>query len=116
MRVRFSHAMTLRLVAALLLVVVGLQAAQPWQMSRGPQHGSAFSASTSEVALAAVRRAEPARHQVAPEPLVPVADIARAPEPAGAATVRGPRVRPDSTGPPAPPPLLLKPGPRAPPA
>lgn len=107
--------LSVRLLAALLLAVVGLQAGGPMERVLERGHGSAFSASTQEVALAAQRRTETVRHSVAPMPVVPApvqALSAPAPLPALPAL---PAPRPASTGPPAPNVLSLKPAPRAPP-
>ncbi|WP_338467074.1 hypothetical protein RXV95_00510 [Novosphingobium sp. ZN18A2] len=106
----------MRLFAALALAVIGLQAAQPWRLSVAPQHGSAFSASTVEVALVTERRGETARQTVVPEPIAGARTVpVRRPAVATAMQPRW-RVRPESTGPPFPDLLLLRPGPRAPPA
>jgi hypothetical protein len=104
-----------RLIAALLLATVGLQASAPIDRPLERSHGAAFSASTHEVALAAQRRAEPARLAMAPQPHLP-----RAPQPVaiGRVTTALPRLpapRPHSTGPPLAAPFALRPQPRAPP-
>ena len=101
-----------RLVGAALLLAVALQAAMPFAAPLQRTHGSAFSATTHEVALAGQRRGEVVRAVVAPEPrlpaLVPVA-------PLGTALAALPAPRPQSTGPPAREDIARRPGPRAPP-
>jgi len=106
-----------RLLGALLLATVGLQAgvaglaavaAAPLERT----HGSAFSASTHEVALAAQRRVEPARLAVAPEPHRP--NLVPARPPARLLPAR-PAPRPASTAPPAREDIARRPAPRAPP-
>jgi len=110
-----ARLMLTRLLTALLLVAAGLQATAPMAAPLERTHGSAFSASTHEVALTAPRRGEPARHVLAPEPLVPPSFAPV--RPAGTGPLpRTPPARPDSTGPPAREILALRPAPRAPPA
>lgn len=100
--------------AALLLATVGLQATAPVAAPLEPAHGSAFSATTFEVALAAQRRADPARQAPAPQPLLPVSPEPRPLTPA-ATLIPAPAPRPASTGPPAREILAFLPAPRAPP-
>lgn len=104
----------LRLWAALLLAAIGLQAAAPIGQVLETRHGSAFSATTAEVAVAPQRRIE-ADHQapLALPTIVPVAFTAM-PAPAFALPASWPS-RPDSTGPPAREILTRQPAPRAPP-
>lgn len=101
--------------AALVLATVSFQAAVPLPAPLEPAHGSAFSATTVEVALATRRPAEAARAVVAPQPLVPL-PVDAAPRLAAPALAVIPAPRPDSTGPPAQDILVLQPAPRAPPA
>lgn len=109
---RLPRSAIVRLLSLLLLATIGLQASEP---VRGLQYerGSAFSAATSDVALAASRRGEAAQHAVAPLPShtfeVALAD-AEAPLLLGT-----PLARPDSTGPPIPAKLARPSPPRAPP-
>jgi hypothetical protein len=113
MLLRLPRSMLVRLLAALLLATVGLQATAPITTPLERSHGPAFSASTHEVALAAQRRAEPARLTAAPHPLPPT------PTPLAPRASRLPATppeRPQSTGPPQPAPLALRPAPRAPPS
>lgn len=90
-----------RLWAALLLATIGLQALDTAPPSLERRSGSAFSASTQEVALYVQRGERVQRQAVAPQPLAPfstplVALPARLAERAAL-----PAPRPDSTGPPA---------------
>ncbi len=100
-----------RLGAALLLATIGLQAAEP-ALAVELSHGSAFSASSHEVALVERVEAHPGQLVPAPLPLreaevpAPAARVAQAP---------GVAARPDSTGPPALTVLERQPGPRPPP-
>lgn len=98
--------------AALLLAVVGLQATTPIAAPLEPAHGSAFSATTFEVALAAQRRADPARHAPLPLPPAPPQLQSLA---AAAFLVPVPAPRPASTGPPPRDILAFHPAPRGPP-
>lgn len=90
-----------RLWAALLLATIGLQALDTAPPSLERRSGSAFSASTQEVALYVQRGERVQRQAVAPQPLVAF--------PLSVAVVRSrvaelvvlPAPRPDSTGPPA---------------
>ncbi|MBC2664402.1 hypothetical protein H7F51_02595 [Novosphingobium flavum] len=110
---RLPRLFTVRLLAALLLACVGLQAGAPLTAPLERTHGSAFSASTHEVALAGQRRAETVR--IAPEvpPLVPVAVTLVAIT--VLALTGQPAPRPHSTGPPARDEIARRPSPRAPP-
>ncbi|MEO5587830.1 MAG: hypothetical protein ABIQ81_09095 [Novosphingobium sp.] len=105
-----------RLLAALLLATIGLQASQSFDAALRPSHGSAFNAATAEVALAPQRRAETEAVTAAPMPAVlPPAAVAPLHYRAEILT-RQPVLRPDSTGPPARLILVRQPAPRAPPA
>jgi len=104
----------LRLVAALLLAMVGLQAGVPAAQPLQVVHGSAFSADTLEVALAAHRRAEPARQALTQEPALPPTALVPVPLPARP-DISLPAPRPASTAPPARELIARRPAPRAPP-
>jgi hypothetical protein len=99
-------------LSLLLLATIGLQVAEPIQGLQRDR-GSAFSAATSDVALAPSRRLDTARVAIAPVP-TPVLDMPLA---ILAAPVRlaAPALRPDSTGPPGEAILARQPAPRAPP-
>ena len=103
-----------RLLAALLLAVIGVQAGQSFDSGLEPTHGSAFSAATYEVALASQRRGEKA--STASTPLLGAPAPSMATVLALAVIAPQPAPRPDSTGPPALPILDRQPPPRAPPA
>lgn len=103
----------LRLWAALLLAAIGWQAAQPFHAPLEARHGSAFSATTVEVAVApqrqvAAQRAWPAMPAPVPvaveRPFRPFSLLPETPSP-----------RPDSTGPPTRVILARQPAPRGPP-
>lgn len=103
-----------RLCGALLLATVALQAGTPFAAPLERTHGSAFSATTHEVALAPSRRAEPARLALAaPEPRLPAA--VAVPVRAALVIPARPAPRPASTAPPAREEIARRPGPRAPP-
>lgn len=105
-----------RLLAALLLATIGLQAGQSFDAAPRPSHGSAFSAATYEVALAPHRRGGEARTEAAPLPLLPPPAAALVATPLAAAILLDQAApRPDSTGPPARLILSRQPAPRAPP-
>ena len=116
MLIRLPSLLFVRLWAALMLATVGLQAGAPIPPLLETAHGSAFSATTEEVALTPARRTEAARPVVAPQPLAVVMPQIRlqALTPA-LALAQTPAVRPDSTGPPSPRVVALRPAPRAPP-
>ena len=104
-----------RLLGALLLLAAGLQAGAPIGAVLERSHGSAFSASTHEVAVATSRRAEVSRVAISPQPVMPPR-IAHAALPlARTAHPRLPAPKPDSTGPPALDILARLPDPRGPP-
>lgn len=104
----------IRLWALVLLAAIGLQAAVPVGGPLQVRHGSAFSATTVDVAVAPQRRIEAESPVSSPLPaIVPVA-AAQPSAPAFAALVSRPS-RPDSTGPPAEDILARQPAPRAPP-
>ena len=106
--------LSLRLWAAAMLAVIGLQAIPVHSLPERPTQGSAFNASTVDVALAA---REVAAHEVAldpaPEPHHPAVMPISAPvQPALQSAWRAHR----QTGPPLrPEPLRSGPSPRAPP-
>jgi len=101
-----------RLCALALLLTVGLQAGAPIAAPLERTHGSAFSATTHEVALKAERQGEVARPALAPEPWLPLPEPV-APVVAGLAALPAPR--PASTGPPTREEIAQRPSPRAPP-
>lgn len=103
----------LRLWALLLLAAIGLQAAAPVSKVLETRHGSAFSATTAEVAVAPQRRVEADRQIALPQP-VPV--LGAAPLVPARAIHAAWSPRPDSTGPPAREILARQPAPRGPPA
>lgn len=103
-----------RLLAGLLLLAAVLQATAPAYSPLEAARGSAFSASTADVALAPARQPDAARH--APLPVPPLAGTA-AQVPLSRTATALPTVvaRPDPTGPPAARPRSTLPEPRAPP-
>ncbi len=103
-----------RLLAALLLATIGLQTAQAFEATPQRAHGSAFSASTTEVALAPQRRVDEASVALAPLPLQP-SPVAEPVAPRLAPHMLPFAARPDSTGPPARLILARPAAPRAPP-
>jgi hypothetical protein len=116
MLARLQSLMVLRLCAALLLATIGAQAFRPVAAPLEQTHGSAFSATTYEVALLVQRSERSSRQEAVPQPLPPVS---RPTEPVAlnvATLPAWPAPRPSSTG---PPPLgdihSWKPAPRAPP-
>lgn len=111
---RLPSLLTVRLLAALLLAAIGLQAGYSFDGTVRSVSGSAFSAATHEVAIAPQRRHEQAEPAIAPLPLHPPRIAAalplwRAALPPQAAP------RPDSTGPPTRTILARPSSPRAPP-
>lgn len=91
----------IRLWAALLLATIGLQATLADPPSLEPRSGSAFSASTQEVALSVQRAERVQRQAIAPLPFASLALIAQArlALPAALPVLFAPR--PSSTAPPA---------------
>lgn len=115
MLARLSSLNTFRLWAALLVAIIGLQATAPTVPSTHKTDGSAFSASTYEVALY-VQRADRGQRQ-AVVPLMPashVVGVSMLP-PAPAALIERAAFRPDSTGPPLRDIHSWQPAPRGPP-
>lgn len=111
---RLPLPIVIRLWAVLLLAAIGLQAASPIARPLEARHGSAFSATTFEVALAPQRRVESVRHEAEPQPAPLPAPAA----PVALAVASGPALpapRPDSTGPPVHDILAWLPAPRGPP-
>ena len=106
----------LRLFAALLLATIGAQAALPLSAPLERTHGSAFSATTHEVALVAQRKVKSGRHALAPSPVPhpPAPAPVRAQNPPELALLPAPR--PQSTGPPRPHILARLAAPRPPPS
>jgi hypothetical protein len=103
----------IRLLVALLLATIGLQASEPFTgLER--DRGSAFSASTTDVAIASFKTAATVRLHVAPVPVFPVKDLPTTLS--VPVDVTAPAPRPASTGPPARVILVRQPAPRAPPS
>jgi len=100
-----------RLMAALMLVTIGLHAASP-EADVEWRHGSAFDSATYEVAL--VQPNAIAVEQAAVAPL-PDARFASTPLPSLPSASLIPAPRPDSTGPPPVPIVERQPAARAPP-
>lgn len=71
MAIRLPSNIWLRLWAAVLLFAVGLQAAEASDQPLESRHGSAFSATTDEVAIAPQRYVEAIRQIAAPDPAIP---------------------------------------------
>lgn len=88
-----------RLLAALLLATIGLQAGESFDSAQQPTHGSAFSATTVEVAVVPQRRSGTVVTAVAPLPAEPPRMAALGPLPTSHLAAL-PAARPDSTGPP----------------
>lgn len=103
-----------RLWAALLLAAIGMQAAQPFRAPLEARHGSAFSATTYDVAVAPQRRVEGRQAPPLALPTPPV-ERAIAPPSPRPALVFASAPRPDSTGPPIDDILIRQAAPRAPP-
>lgn len=102
------------LFAALLLATACLQAVEPIAAPLERSQGSAFSASTVDVAIVRPQTGQALRLVPTPVPL----PLAIVPVVAGLAVLVLPAVaplRPDSTGPPPADPRIVRPGPRAPP-
>lgn len=109
---RLSSPALVRLLVALLIATIGLQASEPVRDVQRTR-GSAFSAATVDVAIATTRRAETVRMLVVPEPPLPAETTLSALP----ASLHLPAVspRPESTGPPEHPILPRQHAPRAPP-
>ncbi|MEJ5978134.1 hypothetical protein WG901_15890 [Novosphingobium sp. PS1R-30] len=90
-----------RLWAAVLLATIGLQALDAAPPSLERRSGSAFSASTQEVALYVQRGERVQRQAVAPQPIVPFSTPVAVTPARTAELAVLPAPRPDSTGPPA---------------
>ncbi|MCJ2183530.1 hypothetical protein MTR62_12630, partial [Novosphingobium sp. 1949] len=71
-----SWVLTLRLCAALLLAVIGVQAAEPVRAPLHPVPGSAFSAATIDVALMPARTGSVRALVALPDPVVPPRPVA----------------------------------------
>ncbi|MDE8650923.1 hypothetical protein [Novosphingobium album (ex Liu et al. 2023)] len=101
MTARGTPSVLFRLWLAVLLAAIGLQAAEPMRAPLERFRGSAFSAATSDVALASPRPAEAAKAQA---PHMPASAIRPAPlraVPLTAFVLPGqPRPRPEARGPP----------------
>lgn len=112
MLTRLPRLIAIRCFALLLLATIALQASEP---VRGLeyQRGSAFSAATSDVAIAASRRTAAA--QLAPAPLPQALPEIPLTVPAAPLRLAAVPARPDSTGPPRPRRLARPAEPRAPP-
>lgn len=105
----------IRLWALVLLAAIGLQAAMPVGGPLQVRHGSAFSATTMEVAVAPQRRITAESPVPLPRPATLPVAVTQTPAPSSAAPASWPS-RPDSTGPPAREILARQPAPRGPPA
>lgn len=115
MPLRLPLPTAIRLWAVLLLAAIGLQAAAPVGKVLEARSGSAFSATTVEVAVAPQRRVEAQRQIALPQPAtLPVAARITPAAPALASELAW-APRPDSTGPPAREILARQPAPRGPP-
>ena len=88
----------MRIWSLLLLAAIGLQAAEPIRAPLERMQGSAFSASTLDVALASDRRAQ--GQHVAPTPLPPPAATLEQPASARFALAEPAHLRPEARGPP----------------
>lgn len=104
-----------RLWAALLLATIGLQATVSAAPSLERKSGSAFSATTYEVALYVQRADRVQRQAVTPLPATPLDLGLRALPALGPTLVGLPALRPDSTGPPLRKVHSWYPAPRGPP-
>lgn len=89
-----------KLWAAVVLAVIGLQAMAPVQAPLQRETGSAFSASTADVALAAARRGDFGKVQAIPTPPLPVAPVRTLVLPATVVLMAADHLRPDVRGPP----------------
>jgi hypothetical protein len=112
---RLPSLMLVRLLVALLLATIGLQASQAFDTAARLTHGSAFNAAASEVALAPQRRTETTTVAATPLPPGLPHELTVASPPIVPILVARPEPRPDSTGPPVLPILDRQPAPRAPP-
>lgn len=101
-----------RLWAILLALTVLTHAVAPFESPVTVRHGSAFSAATAEMAVAPANRVQIQRAVVPMAPPPPVIALA---EPAPLELVGADHIWPPQTAPPAQPPLLWQPAPRAPP-
>ncbi|KQM19521.1 hypothetical protein [Novosphingobium sp. Leaf2] len=97
----FAFIAPLRMWTLLLLAAIGLQAAAPMRAPLERVSGSAFSASTIDVALASARRVQDERTTIA-QPLVPVPPraVALLPSLAPLALPERPFLRPQPRAPP----------------
>lgn len=89
-----------KLWAAVVLAVIGMQAMVPVQAPLQRETGSAFSASTADVALDSARRADPAKVQAIPSPPLLGALPRIRLLPATVSPVAVDHLRPDVRGPP----------------
>jgi hypothetical protein len=115
MLARLPSLKLVRLWAALLLATIGLQATASAAPSLEKTSGSAFSATTYEVALYVQRGEKVQRQAVTPQPLLPAAVAILSVPVRTAELADKPVLRPDSTGPPLREIQSWKPAPRAPP-
>lgn len=115
MLARLPSLKIVRLMAALLLATIGLQATAHAAPSLERKSGSAFSATTYEVALYVQRTDRTQRQAVAPQPATSLAVWTHAQPGQAPALPDGPAPRPDSTGPPLHDIHSWDPAPRAPP-
>ncbi|MDT0509341.1 hypothetical protein [Novosphingobium sp. MMS21-SN21R] len=100
-----------RLWAALLALTVLFHATVPFDAPLMARSGSAFSAATTDLAVAPERRLVTHR-ALLPAVLPPVIEL---PEPEAPRAKQVAYLWPPQTAPPSPAPLLLRPAPRAPP-
>jgi hypothetical protein len=97
----FAFLAPLRWWTLLLLAAIGLQAAVPIRAPLERVQGSAFSASTIDVALTTARRASDQRANLAqPMPAAPPSVIEPAPLPQAFALAEPNHLRPEARGPP----------------
>lgn len=115
MLARLPSLKLVRLWAVLLLATIGLQVSAPAAPSLVKTSGSAFSATTYEVALFVQRGEKVQRQAVAPLPLVPLAVVTQMLPLSLPMLADRFAPRPDSTGPPLHDIQSWKPAPRAPP-
>jgi hypothetical protein len=115
MLARFPLLNTFRLWAVLVAMVIGLQATVPVAPSLHKVDGSAFSASTYEVALYVQRADRSQRQPAALHPAATLGPITEAATAVAPILVGQPQTRPDSTGPPLHDMHSWRPAPRGPP-
>lgn len=97
---RLSSLAHLRFWTLLVLAVVGLQAATPIRAPLDRPPGSAFSASTIDVAVSTARRGDSETAPVQVTPPVPRTLAPVRPEPRPRMVLATPHLRPEARGPP----------------